>query len=91
VGLELRLSWNGDLRMSQVYREPTALKEHAETKRLELPQRSWFAPRRPLSVEQSARYVHMQIASVMVLEGAMEKVLGEIPDTPGVHGTGPVR
>ena len=33
----------------------------------------------------------MQIANVMVVEGATGKVLGEIPDTLGVHGTGPVR
>ena len=33
----------------------------------------------------------MQTASVMVVEGTAGKVLGEISDTPGMHGTGPVR
>jgi hypothetical protein len=34
--------------------------------------------------------VHMPIG-VMVVEGTAGKVLGEISDTPGMHGTGPVR
>jgi hypothetical protein len=31
VGLELRFSWNGDLRASQVYRDLEPLKEQSET------------------------------------------------------------
>ena len=41
VGLELRFSWNGELRVSQVYRDLEPLKEHAEAKRLELLERGW--------------------------------------------------
>ena len=41
IGLELRFAWNGDLRWSQVYRDPADLREHAEAKRTELVQRGW--------------------------------------------------
>lgn len=41
MGLQLRFEWDGDLRARQVFREPAAMNEGAETKRRELEALGW--------------------------------------------------
>ena len=41
VGLELRLTWNGELRQSQVYRDVEQLARAADENRQELVEREW--------------------------------------------------